>query len=67
MTIKYLCGVDYQHDMSAGLASFFDSVEELKAKRSCWHSCGIVKLISENDGSYEEIVWIEPQDFTKIT
>jgi hypothetical protein len=59
--IVYTCGVDWQHEICEapdleGKMPFFSSVEKLKAKRSCWKSCGIVKLRIK----LEE--WVEPQN-----
>lgn len=59
--IVYCCGVDFQHEIGEapdleGKMPLYSSVEELKANKSCWEECGILKL---------ELVkkeWIEPQN-----
>lgn len=60
----YTCGVDWQHEVGEapdleGKMPFYSSVEELKSKRPCWESCGIVEL------KIVEISWVAPQDFRR--
>jgi hypothetical protein len=56
----YVCGVDWLYEIGEaadieGKMPFYSSLEELKADRSCWDSCGIVEI--QVDFSR----WIEPQ------
>lgn len=59
---KYLCGVDYQHEMEYGCADIFDSLEELKKVRPCWKSCGIVEMVLNEAGEEVSHVWLHPQN-----
>jgi hypothetical protein len=56
----YLCGVDWQHELGEEMLKpdvvVYPSVESLKKHRTCWKSCGIVKL----KVTLEE--WVEDQD-----
>lgn len=59
--IVYTCGVDWQHEIGEasyleGKMPLYSSVKELKKKRTCWKSCGIVKL------KIQLAEWIEPQN-----
>lgn len=59
--ILYCCGVDWQHEICEaddleGKMPLFSSVEELKDKKKCWKTCGIVEL------RVELIKWVEPQN-----
>lgn len=61
--IKYLycCGVDWQEEIGAasdieGRMPLYTSVEKLKKDKSCWKSCGIVKL------KVEFVEWVEKQN-----
>lgn len=61
MRTVYACGVDWQHEICEasdleGKMPLYSSVEELKAKRTCWKECGIVEL------SISEVKWIESQN-----
>lgn len=40
----YLCGVDWQHEINDIATKLYSNVEDLKEAKSCWKSCGIVKL-----------------------
>lgn len=58
--ILYCCGVDWQHEICEapdleGSMPLYSSVEELKNDRTCWKSCGIVKLEAKL------LDWVEPQ------
>jgi len=44
---KYICGVDFQHELEHG-AHFYNSLEGLKNSSQCWEECGIVRV--EFDG-----------------
>ncbi len=60
----YSCGVDFQHEIGEafdleGSQPLYSTVEELKEKRTCWKSCGIVEL------KLTEVKWIEKQDLWK--
>jgi hypothetical protein len=59
---KYLCGVDYQHEMEEGLADFYDSIEKLKQEKRCWPQCGIVEIDLDRDGKEIGYKWIVKQD-----
>lgn len=61
MTKTYLCGVDYQHEMGEGLADFFNTIDELKAAKPCWKSCGIVELSLNEAGEEVGYSWVEQQ------
>lgn len=57
----YTCGIDWQHEICEahdleGKMPFFSSVEELKANKKCWKTCGIVEIKAEL------VKWVEPQD-----
>ena len=61
MRTLYACGVDWQHEIGEapdleGKMPLYSSVEELKAKRTCWKECGIVELRLDFKG------WVEPQN-----
>lgn len=66
--IKYICGVDLQHELEHG-AHFYSSLEEIKIYSSCWEECGIVEI--EFDGpnypmtreEIKSVKWIVEQDF----
>jgi len=63
MTIKYLCGIDYQTEMDTGLADFYDTIEELKdAKSACWGECGIVRIELDESGNEVGHQWVVKQD-----
>jgi hypothetical protein len=58
----YTCGVDWQHEIGqasdlCGKSPLYHSVKALKAKRTCWKECGIVKLSLTLDE------WVVDQDF----
>jgi len=60
----YACAVDWQHEMGEacdleGSMPLYSSVEELREKRECVESCGIVEL----ELSMKR--WVHPQDFGK--
>ena len=56
----YVCGVDYQHEIGETCdVVLYASVEDLKAKRTCWKQCGIVELKIQINK------WVEPQDLFK--
>lgn len=62
--ILYSCGTDWQCEIGEvpdleGKAPLYSSVEELKSKRKCWKSCGIVEI------KLELVRWIEPQDLRR--
>lgn len=58
--IGYVCGVDFQHELGeANDVVIYSSIEALKTNRSCWTSCGIVKLeISVKS-------WVEKQNLSE--
>lgn len=60
---KYLCGVDYQHEMEVGMAQIYNSLEELKQKSKCWKECGIVEMELDKKGNELAHRWIEDQNF----
>lgn len=60
-TTKYLCGVDFQHEMDEGCASLFDDLTELKACRACWPMCGIVEIKLDAQGRVVAHKWLEEQ------
>ncbi len=62
MSKRYLCGVDYQHELEEGLADFYDSVEELKSAKKCWIQCGIVEIELDQSGKEIGHKWIVEQD-----
>lgn len=60
MKTLYACGVDWNWEIGEavdleGVMPLYSSVEELKAKRSCWVECGIVKLTLSLDS------WVEKE------
>ena len=60
----YCCGVDWQHEIGEamdleGSMPLYSNVEELKAKRTCWDSCGIVEL------DLTLVKWVQPQDLAR--
>lgn len=62
MLKKYLCGVDYQHELEEGCANLYDSIEELKNDKLCWGECGIVMLELDESGNEVSHKWIVEQD-----
>ena len=49
MKTMYCCGVDWTHEICEapdleGRIPLYSSIEELKAKRTCWEECGIVEI-----------------------
>jgi hypothetical protein len=49
MKTMYCCGVDWTHEIGEapdleGRIPLYSSIEELKAKRTCWEECGIVEV-----------------------
>jgi hypothetical protein len=59
----YICGVDWQHELgqAADGTLFYPSIESLKKYSPCWSECGIVKVTA----TFDDIEWVEPQDFSK--
>jgi hypothetical protein len=60
----YMCGVDWQHEIGEapdleGRMPIYSTVEELKAKRTCWPECGILEIVMT------ESQWIVKQDLYK--
>lgn len=57
----YMCGIDWQHEMSPELPNapdIFYTVKALKKARNCWVECGIVRLKVELDKwSVEQDLW----------
>lgn len=64
MTAHYLCGIDYQHEMEEGLANFYNTIEELKAAKSCWKQCGILKITLDLSGNELCSEWMSPQNLS---
>ncbi len=61
----YSCGVDFQEEISQasdleGKQPLYSTIEELKSKRTCWKSCGIIEL------KLTEVKWVHPQNFNNI-
>lgn len=57
----YTCGVDWQCEIGEapdleGNQPLYSTIEELKATRKCWKSCGIVKI------KLDLVEWVEPQN-----
>jgi hypothetical protein len=44
MSRHFVCGVDFEAELDHTL-DFFNSIDELKAKKKCWPECGIVEVI----------------------
>lgn len=56
----YVCGVQWQHEVGeCNDIIMYADIEVLKAKKTCWESCGIVEL----DVSLSK--WVHPQDLFK--
>jgi hypothetical protein len=58
----YACAVDFEYEMGEacdleGSMPLYSDIEDLKEKRKCVDTCGIVKL----ELSFKE--WMHPQDF----
>lgn len=62
MTFKYICGVDYQHEMEEGKADLFDSAQELMTAKRCWKQCGIVRILLDQEGNVARHKWVVAQD-----
>lgn len=57
----FVCGVDWQHEIGhASDVKMYASEDDLKRKRTCWESCGIVQL------EVRIVKWTHPQDLFKI-
>ena len=63
MSKHYMCGIDFQHEMDAGCADFYDTIEDLKkGKGRCWQQCGIVELELDGRGAVLGHKWVVEQD-----
>lgn len=68
---KYVCGVDYQHefDHDPKCVHYYDSLEEIKEKSTCWHECGVVEVEFDGPGyptkreDLKSVKWVVEQDF----
>lgn len=61
--IVYACGVDWQHEICEapdieGKMPLYSSIQELKADRTCWRACGIVRL------EISLVDWVHPQNLS---
>lgn len=62
VTIKYLCGVDYQREWKIGLADFYNTVLELQIAKRCWEECGIVRIMLGDAGEELSHKWVVEQN-----
>lgn len=44
MSKHYICGIDFEEELENGTADHFTSIEDLKDKKLCWRSCGIIEI-----------------------
>lgn len=54
-----MCGIDYQHHLTATGSQVYNSIKSLKKDRQCWVQCGIVKV----ELSIKK--WIKKQDLRR--
>lgn len=56
----YMCAVDFRWELGEvpDSAPVYSSVEDLKRQRTCWKSCGIVKV------EVKLLEWVEPENFS---
>lgn len=40
----YACATDWDHEIGETTTQLYHSVDELKERRKCWESCGIVEI-----------------------
>jgi len=40
----YACATDWNHEIGETSTHLYQSLEELKERRNCWKSCGIVEI-----------------------
>jgi hypothetical protein len=62
---KYLCGVDFQHELEEGRADLYDTVAKVKRNKPCWKECGIVEINFKEDDDpefYTNFKWLVKQD-----
>ena len=57
-TKHYLCETDYRHEMEMGMASFYDSLEDLQKHSKCWQECGVVAIILDEAGDEVSHSWV---------
>lgn len=60
MSTHYLCGVDFQEELAHTL-DYYDTVEALKADKTCWKKCGIVEVSLDKQGELIAHSWVVEQ------
>lgn len=40
----YACSNDWSHEIGETTTRLYETIEELKERRKCWESCGIVEI-----------------------
>lgn len=61
----YMCPTDYDFEIGEapdleGKFPIYSSVEELKARRSCWDECGIIEV------EIKKVSVVVPENFPKL-
>lgn len=61
----FCCGTDYKQGHPE-FGKYFEDINELKSKKTCWVNCGIIQVVVTYKGDELFHSWIENGEFNDL-